>query len=96
MEADSAPKNLVKKTTAKKRAAWPEAGSSNSSSNSSSYGSSYSRSVRGRGGLDAGRRDSSGYQYIPGSHPNQRDGWLPNFSHGGSSGRGRGRSHNYF
>jgi hypothetical protein len=99
VDADSAPKNLVKKTTAKKRAASPEAGSSNTSSNSSSHGSSSSRNVRGRGGLDAGRRDSSGYHYSPGTHPNQRGGWLPNFTRGGNrggSGRGRGRSRNYF
>jgi hypothetical protein len=95
VEADSAPKNLVKKTTAKKHAASPEAGSSSNSSNSSSS----SRSVRGRGWMDTGRRDSIGYQYSPGSHPNQRGGWLPNFSRGGNrggSGRGRSRSRNYF
>ncbi len=72
---------------------------SNISSNSSSHGSSSSRNVRGRGGLDAGRRDSSGYHYSPGTHPNQRGGWLPNFTRGGNrggSGRGRGRSRNYF
>jgi hypothetical protein len=99
VEADSAPKNLVKKANAKKHAASPEAGSSNSSSNSSSYSSSSSCNVHGRGGLDAGRRDSSGYQYTPGSHLNQRGGWLPNFSRGGNrggSGRGRGRTRNYF
>ncbi len=79
VEADSAPKNLAKNATTKKRAASPEASSSNSSSSS--------RNVRGRGGLDAGRRDSSGYQYSPGSHPNQRGGWLPNFTRGGNRGR---------
>ncbi len=95
VDADSAPKNMVRKTAAKKRAASPEAGSSNSSS----HGSSSSRNVRGRGGLDAGRRDSGGYHYNPGTHPNQRGGWLPSFTRGGNrggSGRGRGRSRNYF
>jgi hypothetical protein len=88
VEADSAPKILAKKATTKKRAASPEASSSGSS-----------RKVRGRGGLDSGMRDSSGYQYTPGSHPNQRGGWLPNFSRGGNHGgfeRGRGRSRNFF
>jgi hypothetical protein len=85
VEADTAPKNLAKKASYKKSAASPEA---SSSSNSSS-----SRNVRGRGGLDSGRRDS--YQYTPGSHPNQRGGWLPNFTRGGL-GRGRGRSRNFF
>jgi len=86
--------NMVKKTVAKKRAASPEAGSSNSSS----HGSSSSRNVRGRGGLDTGRRDSGGYNYNPGTHPNQRGSWLPGFTRGGNrggSGRGRGRGRNY-
>jgi hypothetical protein len=99
VDADSAPKNLVKKATTKKRAASPEAGGSNISSNSSSHGSSSSRNVRGRGGLDAGRRDSSGYHYSTGTHTNQRGGWMPNFTRGGNrggSGRGRGRGRNFF
>jgi hypothetical protein len=91
VEADSAPKNITKKATTKKRVASPEACSSSSSSSS--------RSVRGRGGHDAGRRDSGSYQYSPGSHPNQRGGWPPNFTRGGNRGgfgRGRGRSRNFF
>jgi len=91
VDADTTPKNLVKKTAAKKRAASPEAGSSNSSP----HGSSSSRNVCGRGGLEGGRRDSSGYHYNPGTHPNHRGGWIPNFTRGGS-GRGRGRGRNYF
>jgi hypothetical protein len=94
VDADSTTKNMVKKTVAKKRAASPEAGSSNSSS----HGSSSSRNVRGRGGLDTGRRDSGGYNYNPGTHPNQRGSWLPGFTRGGNrggSGRGRGRGRNY-
>jgi hypothetical protein len=91
VEADTAPKNPAKKASSKKRAASPEASSSSSGSSS--------RNVRGRGGLDSGRRDSSGYQYTPGSHPNQRGGWLPYFTRGGNrggGGRGRGRSRNFF
>ncbi len=85
VEADTAPKNPARKASSKKRAASPEASSSSSGSSS--------RNVPGRGRLDSGRRDSSGYQYTPGSHPNQRGGWLPNFTRGGG---GRGRSRNFF
>jgi hypothetical protein len=89
VEADLVPKPHTKKTTTKKRAASPEASSSSSG---------YSRNVRGRGRLD------SGYKYSPGSHPNQRGGWLPNFTRGGSrggggrggGGRGRGRAYNNY
>jgi len=94
VDSDSAPKNVVKKTAAKKRAASPEAGSSNSSS----HGGSSSRNVRGRGGSDNSRRDSGGYHYNPGTHPNQRGSWLPGFTRGGNRGgfgRGRGRSRNF-
>ncbi len=87
VEADTTPKNPAKKASTKKRAASPEASSSRSGSSS--------RNVRGRGGLDSGRRDSSGYQNTPGSHPNQRGGWLPNCTRGGG-GRGRGRARNFF
>ncbi len=94
VEADLVPKAVTKKTAVKKRAASPEAGSS---------GSSYLRNVPGRGGQD------TGYTFSPGSHPNQREGWLPNFTRGGSrggggrggggrsgGGRGRGRASNYY
>jgi hypothetical protein len=94
VEADLVPKPHTKKTTMKKRAASPEASSSSSG---------YSRNVRGRGRLD------TGYTYSPGSHPNQRGGWLPNFTRGGSrggggrggggrggGGRGRGRAYKYY
>jgi hypothetical protein len=94
VEADLVPKAVTKKTAVKKRAASPEAGSS---------GSSYPRNVRGRGGQD------TGYTFSPGSHLNQRGGWLPNFTRGGSrgdggrggggrggGGRGRGRASNYY
>ncbi len=94
VEADLVPKTITKKTSTKKRAASPEASSSSSS---------YPRNVRGRGGLDTGNT------YSPGSHPNQRGGWLPNFTRGGSRGGGgrggggrgcggcgRGRAFNYY
>jgi hypothetical protein len=93
-EADLVPKATTKKTSMKKRAASPEASKSSSS---------YSRNVRGRGGLD------TGYTYSPGSQPNQRGGWLPIFTRGGSrggggrgggvpggGGRGRGHAFNYY
>ncbi len=91
VEADLVPKTPAKKAPSKKRVASPEASSSSSSSSS--------RNVRGRGGLDSGRRDSSGYPYTPGSHPNQREGWIPNFTRGGhrgDGGRGRGRARNFY
>jgi hypothetical protein len=90
VEADLVPKAVTKKTAVKKRVASPEAGSS---------GSSYPRNVRVRGGQD------SGYTFSPGSHPNQRGGWLPNFTRGGGGrggggrgggGRGRGCAPNYY
>jgi hypothetical protein len=50
-----------------------------------------------------------GYNFVPGSQPNQRGGWLPGFTRGGSrggsgrgsggrggGGRGRGRAANYY
>jgi hypothetical protein len=80
VEADLVLKAVTKKTAVKKRSASPEAGSS---------GSSYLRNVRGRGGQD------TGYTFSPGLHPNQRGGWLPNFTRGGG-GRGRGRASNYY
>jgi hypothetical protein len=91
VEADLVPKTPAKKAPSKKRVASPEA--------SSSCSGSSSRNVLGRGGLDAGRRDSSGYLYTPGSHPNQRGGWIPNFTRGGhcgGGGRGRGHTRNFF
>jgi hypothetical protein len=52
------------------------------------------RNVRGRGGQD------TGYSFSPGSHPNQRGGWLPNFTRGGGRGGGGrgggGRASNYY
>ena len=88
-EADLVPKTPAKKAPTKKRVASPEASSSSSSSSS--------RNVRGRGGLDHGRRDTTGYTYSPGSHPNQRGGWIPNFTRGGHRGSGgRGRARNFF
>jgi hypothetical protein len=92
VEADLVPK--AKKSTQKKRAASPEA-----SGSGSSPGGNFSRNVRGRSGPDPG------YNFVPGSHPNQRGGWLPGFTRGGSrgggsrSGRGgggRGRAANYY
>ena len=93
VEADLIPKTPVKRTPSKKRAASPEAGSSRSGPSSSS------RNTRGRGGPDNSRRDSASYTYNPGSHPNQRGGWIPNFTRGGNRGggfRGRGRARNYY
>jgi hypothetical protein len=93
VEADLIPKTPAKRTPSKKRAASPEAGNSGSSSSSSS------RNIRGRGGLDNSRRDSANYTYSPGSHPNQRGGWIPNFTRGGHRGggfRGRGRARNFY
>ncbi len=63
----------AKKTSPKKRAASPEASGS---------GTSYPRNVRGRGGFEPG------YTFSPGSHPNQRGGWLPSCTRGGSRGGG--------
>ncbi len=91
VEADLVPKTPAKRAPSKKRAASPEAGSSSSSSSS--------RNVRGRGGPDHGRRDTASYTYSPGSHPNQRGGWIPNFTRGGHRGggfRGRGHARNYY
>jgi hypothetical protein len=98
VEADLVPKKIAKATTSKKRAASPEAGSSGSGPGSSS------RNIRGRSGSDNSRRGSSTYAYSPGSHPNQRGGWIPNFTRGGDRGggnrgggfRGRGRVPNYY
>jgi hypothetical protein len=94
VEADLVPK--AKKTALKKRAASPEASGSGT-------GNSFPWNVRGRGGSEPG------YNFIPGSHPIQRGGWLPSFTRGGSrggSGRGgggrggggwgRGRAANYY
>ncbi len=94
VEADLVPKAVTKESAVKKRTASPEASSS---------GSSYTRNVRGRGGQD------TCYTFSLGSHPNQRGGWLPNFTRGGSrsgggrgcggqggGGRGRGRASNYY
>jgi hypothetical protein len=76
VEADLVPK--AKRTVQKKRAASPEASGSGS-------GNNFPRNVRGRGGSDPG------YNFTPGSHPNQRGGWLPSFTRGGSrGGNGRG------
>jgi hypothetical protein len=99
VEADLVPK--AKKSTQKKRAASPEASGSGSGS-----GGNFSRNVRGRGGSDPG------YNFVPGSHLNQRGGWLPIFTRGGSrggsgrgsgsrgrrggGGRGRGRAAHYY
>ncbi len=91
VEADLAPK--TKKPIQKKRATSPAA-----SGSGSSPGGSFSRNVRGRSGPDPG------YNFVPGSHPNQRGGWLPGFTRGGSRGgggrgggdRGRGRAANYY
>ncbi len=98
MEADLVPKTPAKKSTSKKRAASPEVDSSGSGPGPSS------RNNRGRGGSDNSRRDSASYTYNPGSHPNQRGGWIPNFTRGGYRGggnrgggfRGRGRAPNYY
>jgi hypothetical protein len=94
VEVDLLPK--PKKTALKKRAASPEASGSGT-------GNSFLRNVSGRGGSEPG------YNFIPGSHPNQRGGWLPSFTRGGSrggsgqggggrggGGRGRGRAANYY
>ncbi len=94
VEADLVSK--AKKTALKKRAASPEASGSGT-------GNSFTRNVRSRGGSEPG------YNFIPGSHPNQRGGWLPSFTRGGSrggsgrgfggrggGGRGRGRAANYY
>jgi hypothetical protein len=59
VEADLIPKTLAKRTTSKKRAASPEAGSSGSGPSPSS------RNIRGRGGPDNNRRDSASYTYNP-------------------------------
>ncbi len=90
VEADLVPK--AKKLPQKKRAASPEASGSGSSPSGN-----FSQNVRGRSGPDPG------YNFVPGSHPNQRGGWLPGFSRGGggrgSGGRGgggRGRAANYY
>ncbi len=90
VKADLVPKANTKKTVQKKRAASPEASGSGTST-------SYPRNVRGMSGSDPG------YTFSPGSHPNQRGGWLPNFTCGGSGGRGgggrgrgRGRAANYY
>jgi hypothetical protein len=91
VEADLVPKTPARKALTKKLAASPEA-------SNSSYSSS-SRSVRGRGGPASGSRDNTSYSYSPGSHHNQRGGWVPNFTRGGShggGGRGRGRARNYY
>ncbi len=89
VEADLVPKTPAKKAPSKKRVTSPQASSSSSGSSS--------RNVRGRGGLDSGRQDSSGYQYTPGSHPNQRGGCIPNFTRGGHrGGGGRGRGRNFY
>jgi hypothetical protein len=89
VEADLVPKIPAKRTTSKKRAA---SGSSSSSFSSSSHNG------RGRGGADHGRRDSASYTYSPGSHPNHRGGWIPNFTRGGHRGGGfggRGHARNF-
>jgi hypothetical protein len=88
VEADLVPKANTKKTALKKRDASPEASGSGT-------GTSFPRNVRGRSGPDPG------YTFSPGSHPNQRGGWLPNFTRGGGRGgggrgRGRGRAANYY
>ncbi len=80
VEADLVPKTPARKATTKKRAASPEA-------SNSSYSSS-SRNVRGRGGLASGSCNNTSYSYSPGSHPNQRVGWVPSFSRCGSRGGG--------
>jgi hypothetical protein len=98
VEADLAPK--VTKPIQKKRAASPAA-----SGSGSSHRGSFSRNVRGRSVPDPG------YNFVPGTHPNQRGSWLPGFTRGGSRGgggrgsdgrggggrgRGRGRAANYY
>jgi hypothetical protein len=91
VKADLVPKTPAKKAPTKKRVVSPEASSSSSSSSS--------RNVRGRGGLDPSRRDNTGYSYSPGSHPNQRGGWIPNFTRGGhrgGGGCGRGLACNFY
>jgi hypothetical protein len=57
VEADLVPKTPAKKAPSKKRVASPEASSTSSSSSS--------QNIRGRGGLDSGRRDSSGSRIPP-------------------------------
>jgi hypothetical protein len=74
VEADLVPK--AKKIVQRKRAASPEV------SGASGSGNTFSRNVCGRGGSEPG------YNFVPGSHPNQRGGWLPGFTRGDSRGGG--------
>jgi hypothetical protein len=98
VEEDLVPK--PKKKVQKKRAASPEVSASGSGSGS---GNNFQRNVRGRSGFEPG------YNFVPGSHPNQRGGWLPGFTRGGSrggggrggggrggGGRGRGRAASHY
>ncbi len=80
----------TKRNVQRKRAASPEVSGS---------GNTFSRNVRGRGGSEPG------YNFVPGSHPNQRGGWLPGFTLGGGGrggsgrgggGRGRGRAASHY
>ncbi len=74
----------AKKIEQRKRAASPEASATGGASGSGPS-NTYQRNVRGRSGSEPG------YNFVPGPHPNQRGGWLPGFTRGGSrSGGGRG------
>jgi hypothetical protein len=100
VEADLVPK--AKKIVQRKRAASPGASATGGASGSGSS-NTYQRNVRGRSGSEPG------YNFVPGSHPNQRGGWLPGFTRGGSrggggrggdgrggGGRGRGRAASHY
>jgi hypothetical protein len=99
VEADLVPK--PKKIAQKKRAVSPEVSASGASGSGS--GNNFQRNVRGRSGFEPG------YNFVHGSHPNQRGGWLPGFTRGGSrgggcrggggrggGGRGRGRAASHY
>jgi hypothetical protein len=101
VEEDLVPK--PKKKVQKKRAASPEVSASGGSGSGSGFGNTFQRNVRGRSGFEPG------YNFVPGSHPNQRGGWLPGFTRGGSrggggrggggrggGGRGRGRAASHY
>ncbi len=76
VEADLVPK--AKRIVVRKRAASPEA----SGASGSGFGNIFSRNVHGRGSSEPG------YNFVPGSHTNQRGGRLPGFTRGGSRGSG--------
>jgi hypothetical protein len=73
VEADLVPK--AKKVMQRKRAASPEVNAAGGASGSGS-GNTFPRNIRGRSGFEPG------YNFVPGSHPNQRGGWLPGFTRG--------------